>query len=77
MLTELFPRAHGRFLPLQALGGVVEGFAQWLVDQGYTRTAVRRLVRGTRRLDRMLRQRGCHRLTEIHRMACRPACRRM
>ena len=65
MLTDLFPRVHGRFLSLQALGGVVEGFAQWLVDQGYTRTAVRRLVRGTRRLDRMLRQRGCHLLTEI------------
>lgn len=65
MLTDLFPRAHGRFLSLQALGGVVEGFAQWLVDQDYTRTAVRRHVRCTRRLDRMLRQRGCHHFTEI------------
>ena len=30
MLMDLFPRAHGRFLPLQALGGVVEGRARLL-----------------------------------------------
>lgn len=65
MLMELFPRVHGRFLLLQVLGGVVKGFAQWLVDQDYTRTAVRGHVRCTRRLDRLLQQRGCHRLTDI------------
>lgn len=65
MLMELFPRVHGRFLLLQVLGGVIEGFAQWLVDQDYTRTAVRGHVRCTRRLDRLLQQRECHRLTDI------------
>ncbi len=65
MLRDLFPRAHGRFLALRTLGGVVEGFAQWLVEKGYTRTAIRQHVRCTRRLDRMLRQRGRHQLTGI------------
>jgi len=65
MLTELFPRAHDRFLLPPVLGPVVDGFAEWLAAQGYTRSSIRRHVRRTRRLDRALRGRGCHQLPGI------------
>lgn len=65
MLTALFPRAHGRFLPLPVLGGVVDGFAQWLVEKGYSRSSVRQYVRCSPRLDRALRRRGVPHLTEV------------
>jgi integrase/recombinase XerD len=65
MLTELFPKAHGRFLPLPVLGGVVDGFAQWLFEKGYSRSSVRQYVRCSPRLDRALRRRGCPHLTDV------------
>lgn len=65
MLTTLFPRAHGRLLSLPVLGSVVDGFAQWLFQQGYPREPVRRHVRTTRRIDQALRQRGFRQLSEI------------
>lgn len=76
MLADVFPRAHGRFLPLPVLGCVIDGFAQWLVERGYTRSSVRRHVRCSQRLDRTLRRRGFGHLTEItpdDLVACVPA----
>lgn len=76
MLTELFPRAHGRFLSSPVLGSVVDGFAAWLAAQGYTRSSVRRHIQCTRRIDHALRLRGCGQLDEItaHTLrACAPA----
>src|SRR5438128_974958 len=65
MLTELFPRAHHRLPSPPVLGAVVDGFAVWLVDQGYSRYSVRQLVRSTRRIDRTLQRRGVARLSQI------------
>jgi len=65
MLTALFPRAQGRFMSLPVLGSVVNGFAQWLFEHGYTRSSVRRHIRCTRRIDHALRQRGVRHLSDL------------
>lgn len=65
MLSELFPRDHGRFLSLPILGPVVDGFAQWLTERGYPRASARRHIRASRRIDFALRQRGFRKLSGI------------
>ena len=41
MLNELFPRAHVRYAAPPLLGPIADGFAAWLVRQGYTRRSLR------------------------------------
>ncbi|MFQ5473389.1 MAG: tyrosine-type recombinase/integrase, partial [Dehalococcoidia bacterium] len=76
MLTKLFPRMHRRFSSLPILGPVVDGFAEWLFQQGYPRDPVRRHVRSLRRVDLVLRKRGFEQLSGIAHddlRACSPA----
>lgn len=76
MLTELFPRIHDRFSSLSILGSVVDGFAEWLFQQGYPPVPVRRHIRTTRRIDLALRQRGFQQLSDLTASdlrACSPA----
>lgn len=65
MLTQLFPRAHDRFLRLQVLGCVISGFAEWLAEKGYAPLSVRQHVRCSCRLDRALRRRGFRQLADV------------
>ena len=75
MLTEVFPRVHGRYSSLPVLGPTLDGFTEFLTRAGYPRLPLRQHVRTTRRIDERLRQRGCRTLTEITReglRACAP-----
>jgi len=74
MLQELFPRVHRRYSSLPMLGSILDGFAQFLAEQGYPDTPVRRHIRATRRIDRKLQTRCCN-ITNITRAdlrACAP-----
>jgi site-specific recombinase XerD len=65
MLAEIFPRAHAHFTSLPLLGPYVEGFAEWLVAQGYPLLPVRLRIRETPRLEARLRRRGVRRLKDL------------
>jgi hypothetical protein len=41
MLTNIFPASAHRYLSLPLFGVVVDGFADWLVEQGYARVSIR------------------------------------
>ena len=58
MLTELFPRCHGRYGSLPILGPHLDGFIGWLQEQGYPRLPIRLRVRAARDLDALLGARG-------------------
>jgi len=58
MLIDLYPRVHRRYSSLPVLGTTLEGYGEWLFEQGYPRHRVRQHFRSARRLDRLLRRRG-------------------
>lgn len=75
MLKELFPRVHGRYSSLPVLGPTLDGFAEFLVGEGYSRVPVRHHLRTARRVDGRLQGRGCGAVAEITRddlHACAP-----
>jgi integrase/recombinase XerD len=57
MLTEMFPRAHARFLSLPLLGPHLDAFIVWLHSQGYSDLPVRLRIREAPRLEALLRRR--------------------
>ena len=67
MLKEVFPKVHGRYSSLPVLGPTLDGFAQFLSQEGYSRGPVRRHLRTTRRIDERLRLCGCRATPEITR----------
>jgi site-specific recombinase XerD len=69
MLTEIFRQVHPRYSSLPVLGPILDGFAEWLLRQGYGRALVRRHLRGARRADVALRRRGCGSPRDITREA--------
>lgn len=72
MLTELFPRAHVRYTAPPLLGTIADGFAAWLVRQGYSRWSLRRQLRALQRIDRHLRcRRRLRQLREVTRAELR------
>ena len=74
MLNELFPRAYVRYASPPLLGTIADGFAAWLVRQGYTRRSLRLQLRALQRVDRYLRcRRRLRRLREVTRAELR-AC---
>ena len=54
MLTELFRQVHSRYSSLPVLGPILDGFAEWLFQQGYRRALVRRHLQGARHADAAL-----------------------
>lgn len=65
MLSELYPRDHGRFTSLRLLGLHVEEFVVWLEAQGYPRLYICRRLSAMPRLDARLRRRGVRRITDL------------
>lgn len=59
MLTELFRQVHSRYSSLPVLGPILDGFAEWLFQQGYRRALVRRHLQAARHVDAALQRRGC------------------
>ena len=75
MLTKLFPRVHDRYLSLPLLGEVLDEYASWMEDQGYTLEPIQRHIRATSSLDRSLRRAGTSTLSSLTRerlLACAP-----
>src|SRR3990172_13255902 len=58
MLATLFPKAAHRYLSLPLFGPVMDVFADWLLEQGYTERSRRFELRVVVRMDRYLRRRG-------------------
>ncbi|HME73073.1 MAG TPA: site-specific integrase [Myxococcota bacterium] len=75
MLSELFPKAHGRLRSLPILGFAVDRFVGWLSHGGYPRPCLLRHARTVRRVDLALHARGVRQLAAATRedlRACLP-----
>jgi integrase/recombinase XerD len=65
MLTSLFPRAHHKLLSMPLLGSVVDGFEDWLSENGYTRGSRKFSVRTLPYVDANLRRRRVHEVASL------------
>jgi integrase/recombinase XerD len=65
MLAAMFPRAHTRYESLPLLGGLWEGFCEWLHEQGYPADAIQRRLRVGRKLEDVLRKRRVRSLDRL------------
>jgi site-specific recombinase XerD len=78
MLLKLYPKVHRRYTSLPIFGPILDQFGTWLLKQGYATDCVREHFCTTRRLTRMLQQRGIRSLAKLTRArlrACAPANR--
>jgi integrase/recombinase XerD len=57
MLQSLLPRAHQKFQSLPLLGPIVDGFDDWLAENGYTRGSRKFTIRMLPHVDADLRRR--------------------
>ncbi|MGA2175348.1 MAG: tyrosine-type recombinase/integrase [Verrucomicrobiota bacterium] len=57
LLKHVFPLNHVRYSSLPVFGPVMEGFAEWLQSQGYTRRTIRGMSQGAYVIDHWLRRR--------------------
>jgi integrase/recombinase XerD len=76
MLLKLYPKVHRRYTSLPVLGSLLDGYATWLMKQGYATDCVREHLKTARRLDRALQDRGTRSLrglTQARLRACAPA----
>jgi integrase/recombinase XerD len=65
MLSTLFPTVSKKCLKLPLFGRVMEDFADWLVQQRYTRLHMRDLLKVARKVDAYLRRKGIQRIEDI------------
>lgn len=65
MLRALFPKAHPKFRSMPLLGPVVDGFEDWLADNGYTRKSRKFSIRMLRQVDIDLRHRRIQTLASL------------
>lgn len=75
MLRELFPRFHHLILSQPILGPFLDGFSEWLSQNGHSAVAVRRHIRTARKLEKRLAIGGvqsAEQLTESALRACSP-----
>jgi integrase/recombinase XerD len=78
MLLKLYPKVHRRYTSLPVFGPILDRFGAWLLKQGYATDCVREHFCTTRRLTRILEQRGIRSLAKLTRArlrACAPANR--
>jgi integrase/recombinase XerD len=76
MLSELFPKAHKRYLSLPILGAITDDFTDWLQAQGYRSGTARLYVRTLPEREHIFQQHGwvaLHHLTCQELRSCRPA----
>ena len=67
MLIDLFPLAHARFLKLPLHGETLDGLAEWLAQQGFPPTPIRRRDRKAPVLEASLLSLGIRDLKELSR----------
>lgn len=65
MLRAPFPKAHPKFQSMPLLGPVVDGFEDWLADNGYTRKSRKFSIRMLRQVDIDLRRRRIQTLASL------------
>lgn len=77
MLEDLFSiRFRKRYSKLNLLGPIVDGFSDYLKEQGYPLPVVRKRIRAIPSIELRLTRRGCHRVSDItpaFLIACMPA----
>ena len=69
MLRDLMPGSWERYVALPVLGAVVDEFADWLGEQGFARSSIRRHLRAAVAVDRDLRGGGVRDARSISRDA--------
>ena len=77
LMTVIHPRFHHRYSSLPIFGPILEGYASWLIDKGYSKPRVRRHFQSAKRLVCRLQEKDVHGLEELTRenlRACAPAC---
>lgn len=67
MLRDLFPKGHARYSSLPLLGGIVDDFAVWLLERGFTRRSARFNLRVLPYIDRHLVRRRFRALSDVTR----------
>jgi integrase/recombinase XerD len=75
MLTELFPRCYQRYLSLPVLGPILEEFAKFLSQMGYSGTTIRNILKAVPKVTRLLEQQDCHHIEQLTRanlLICAP-----
>lgn len=65
MLKELFKKFYFSPLSLPVLGSILDDFAKYLLQLGYSLQVIRRRVRAVRVVDRKLQKIGCDEITKI------------
>jgi hypothetical protein len=65
MLTTLYPRAFRKYLSLPLFGLVMEAFAVWLKERGFTYESSRFEIRMVARMSRYFCRRGLQCLTDL------------
>lgn len=76
MLKQTFPKVHHYYASLPILGSILDGFAKFLVENGYPRRPLRLHLRATRKIDRKLSEHGLRSIKAITRAdlrACVPS----
>jgi site-specific recombinase XerD len=65
MLTTLYPRAFPKYLSLPLFGSIIEDFARWLTELGFTYESSRFEIRMVARMSKYFCRRGLHCLTDL------------
>jgi site-specific recombinase XerD len=65
MLKSVFPQGHARYESLPLLGGIWDGFCEWLHKQGYPTNAIRRRVQAGPLVEDRLQRRDVNSLFEL------------
>lgn len=66
MLHSLLPKAHAKTLALPLLGSIADGFDNWLAASGYTRGSRKNAIRMLPHVDKDLRKRSMHSVSELN-----------
>ena len=74
MISKFRPRAHQRYSSLPILGSILDEFAEWSTQRGYTFLSVRYKLHVARHLDDLFRQFGVQGLSDLSHNAFEAAC---
>ena len=75
MIATILPKAYRRYVSLPVLGPVIDEFARWLLQRGYTFLTVRGYVHAVRHVDASLHRFGVRVLTDLTHDHFEAACR--
>ena len=65
MISDIYPRAYLRYISLPILGPIIDEFATWFYERGYSVKSIVRPIRDTVLIDQFLHQNGVQNLDDI------------